>query len=1082
MLTLRTVATGRSLLFFNTLLMATAFTVPAFAQIETVVVTAEKRAEDIQTVPIAVTAISGADLKQKQIYTFKDLQFNVPNVTFAKTGLGSGIITIRGIGQAAGDPGVAQYHDGVFSESADLATGNYFDLESIQVLRGPQGTLYGRGSVGGTVNLISNKPDLDNFLAQGEAGYGEYNDVRADAVLNVPIIDGELAARVAGQFTSHDGYIKNISPGQQDQNGQNDYSVRGSVRWQPNPGTTIDVNGTYYNEADTRTRGDNTECQRDPTGVLGCLPTGLGFQPSNGYANSLGILTSAQVMGGFGALVGEGTAAGLGGFNSATAGVLCGLGPTGACGLPGVGFGDISAPALGAALAANAGPPSAVAFGTIFNTITAGYATAAARASLTNLQVANGVGSQASIANQIPQDIGVVNTPLTPKFDETSVFLTAHWNQKVADWLTFDMIGGYDTQNRHTTNSYNNLPGEDLSPSLNNAVPALEQFALLAGNSPAKVANLAAEYYSHVVGGKQQIPLSNPIPGGIANITTGIQNFSSYSEASDLEVNRSREESLEARFTTNFQGPLNFTFGAFYWTRNTDTASYRVTFSGGDYFSTFAGLAFAGTAPGSQPYIGVDPMYYQDAPSRSKSTAAFADGTYTIIPDLLTFRAGLRWSEDKDVLNGDHTSFTGLQSPTPAACAATGFCFLPVSTNAAATIAAASGYLFATGTHTTSDTSLVNYRGVLEYTPKLDFTDQTMFYLSYSKGSKPGNVNLIPAAVATALPATFKPEELTSTEIGTKNTLLDGTLQANLDAWYYQYQNFQYTVIAYSTLFTQNFGANMWGEEAEIIWQPDDHWMFNLNATNSDSSIGNFYAVDARNPTAGRTNTVLIKDIALNGSGDLPGNNCVVVTNTGMSPADDPAVAAAFASHHQQDPFFAPAQGSAALRGAPNTLGNVQFSNFGNCTTNWQALGLGNAYHYAGPGDGAGSNTTGIAVPLKGKQMLNLPPNTIAVGAQYTFDFDGYTLVPRADYYWQNGYFSRVFNDPIDSVGSWDQLNLSVQLNAPDAKWYLKGYVTNVSDKRNIQALGPAADTSGLYTTVYLEDPRVIGFMFGTHW
>ena len=95
--------------FFTTLLMTTAFTVPAFAQVEVVVVTAEKKAEDLQTVPIAVTAISGDTLKQKQIDTFKDLQYNVPNLTFTKTGLGNGTVSIRGISQANGDPGVAQF-------------------------------------------------------------------------------------------------------------------------------------------------------------------------------------------------------------------------------------------------------------------------------------------------------------------------------------------------------------------------------------------------------------------------------------------------------------------------------------------------------------------------------------------------------------------------------------------------------------------------------------------------------------------------------------------------------------------------------------------------------------------------------------------------------------------------------------------------------------------------------------------------------------------------------------------------------------------------------------------------------------
>src|SRR5664279_2561908 len=133
----------RSAAFISTLLLTTAFTAPAFAQIETVIVTAEKTAENLQTVPIAVTSITGDELKQNNIDSFKDLQFNVPNVTYQKGSLGSGAVTIRGIGQAAGDPGVSQYQNGIFSEDNDLATADYYDLSSIEVLRGPQGTLYG---------------------------------------------------------------------------------------------------------------------------------------------------------------------------------------------------------------------------------------------------------------------------------------------------------------------------------------------------------------------------------------------------------------------------------------------------------------------------------------------------------------------------------------------------------------------------------------------------------------------------------------------------------------------------------------------------------------------------------------------------------------------------------------------------------------------------------------------------------------------------------------------------------------------------------------------------------------------------
>ena len=145
------------------------------------------------------------------------------------------------------------------------------------------------------------------------------------------------------------------------------------------------------------------------------------------------------------------------------------------------------------------------------------------------------------------------------------------------------------------------------------------------------------------------------------------------------------------------------------------------------------------------------------------------------------------------------------------------------------TILTPAAALEATGTTTNPiHTDRINGRAVLQWSPKLDFTDQSMFYASYAVGSKAGNVNLVSGvAAAEGVPTSFKPEDLTSYEIGAKNTFLDGTLQANLTGWYYDYKNFQYTVVQYSTLFTQNFNAHMWGEEGEFIWPP----------TNTGSSI-----------------------------------------------------------------------------------------------------------------------------------------------------------------------------------------------------------------------------------------------------
>src|SRR5262249_45062418 len=151
----------------SALLMSTAFTAPAFAQIETVVVTAERKAEDIQTVPIAVTALTGSDLKAKQVYSFKDLQFHVPSVTFTKSNFGGAQFQIRGITTQFGlGAAIAQNENDIFIEAPALVTGTYYDVDRVEVARGPQSTSYGRAATGGAVNIITSKPNLDEFQAR----------------------------------------------------------------------------------------------------------------------------------------------------------------------------------------------------------------------------------------------------------------------------------------------------------------------------------------------------------------------------------------------------------------------------------------------------------------------------------------------------------------------------------------------------------------------------------------------------------------------------------------------------------------------------------------------------------------------------------------------------------------------------------------------------------------------------------------------------------------------------------------------------------------------------------------------------
>jgi len=290
--------------FVAALLVSTAFTAPAFAQIETVVVTAERKAEDIQTVPIAVTALTGADLKNKQVNSFRDLQFHVPSVTYTKSNFGGAQFQIRGITTQFGlGAAIAQNQNDIYIEAPALVTGQYFDVDRVEVARGPQSTSYGRAATGGAVNIITSKPNLDEFEARASFDYGSYNTMKPEFMVNVPIIDGELGIRIAGLGVFHDGYEKNIYAGPQlfpggpvdkNINSQGTAGGRVSVRWQPSPDTTIDLSAELGYENDSRVRGDKQQCHRDPSGVLGCLPDQLGFDPTNTNSTVAATLASKQ--------------------------------------------------------------------------------------------------------------------------------------------------------------------------------------------------------------------------------------------------------------------------------------------------------------------------------------------------------------------------------------------------------------------------------------------------------------------------------------------------------------------------------------------------------------------------------------------------------------------------------------------------------------------------------------------------------------------------------------------------------------------------------------------------------------------
>jgi iron complex outermembrane recepter protein len=222
----------------------------AASNVDEIVVTALRRDTTLQRTPAAVTALSGSELASRGISNVEDLAAAVPAVTFGKN-IGQAHIAIRGIGSdgvvAGQDPRVGFYQDGVYISRPDAQVAGMFDVASVQVLKGPQGTLYGRNSTGGAVVVTSALPtfETDGYL---RAGYGNYNAVDLQMAVGGPVSD-TFAVRFAGHYQRHDGYGKNIVTGT-DIDDKDEMGVRVSFLWKPSENIQFLTIADYSYESD----------------------------------------------------------------------------------------------------------------------------------------------------------------------------------------------------------------------------------------------------------------------------------------------------------------------------------------------------------------------------------------------------------------------------------------------------------------------------------------------------------------------------------------------------------------------------------------------------------------------------------------------------------------------------------------------------------------------------------------------------------------------------------------------------------------------------------------------------------------
>jgi outer membrane receptor protein involved in Fe transport len=264
-------------LFYAFVFVISFSAIPAFSQdqvareVEEVVVTALRKETSLQDTAITITAITGADLEIKQIENFEDLQFAVPTLGFAKGAYSGAGITLRGIGNFAvgnsSSASIGYFWNGQSASAGGLYEAEFFDVERIEVLRGPQGSLFGSGTTGGLIQMITKRPDAD-VNGNIKVDLADYDSSRVSGSINLPISD-TLRSRFAFASLKRGGMVTNSYNGQK-LDDRNTLSGRASFEWDYSDDTTMSLIYETTTADDNRLRAARQFCKQDK--FYGCSP------------------------------------------------------------------------------------------------------------------------------------------------------------------------------------------------------------------------------------------------------------------------------------------------------------------------------------------------------------------------------------------------------------------------------------------------------------------------------------------------------------------------------------------------------------------------------------------------------------------------------------------------------------------------------------------------------------------------------------------------------------------------------------------------------------------------------------------
>lgn len=258
-----------------------------------IIVTATRRAEDVQDIPIAVTAVSPTQLERQGVVDVQNITQVSPSFSTSNAQVASGsvVLRIRGVGTTSNNIGfesaVGIFVDGAYQSRPGVALSEFVDVERVEVLRGPQGTLFGRNTSAGALTITNVRPDLNDFGGFVNATYGNRDWINLQGAVNVPIVQDTLAFRLTGAYTERDGYVTVVDGGGNrvgESNGQDQYLIRGQLGFETEGG----ISGRLIADYSKSTAGCCSAIEQLQSGLEGAglfAAVGLGLRGGQAQPN-----------------------------------------------------------------------------------------------------------------------------------------------------------------------------------------------------------------------------------------------------------------------------------------------------------------------------------------------------------------------------------------------------------------------------------------------------------------------------------------------------------------------------------------------------------------------------------------------------------------------------------------------------------------------------------------------------------------------------------------------------------------------------------------------------------------------------